>query len=1209
MFRQTYGNSCVWVMALVVVVASVSRESAFAQVSESALRFYGTGVGPPGQQDRVRIPIDDNAPGPDASAPCDVGAGGFTLDFWIRGNLADNPATGAAGDVDLPGNPWINGNIIIDRDIWASGPGSNADWGTSIVDGFIRFGTGANGDDAESTIEGDVNVLDGQWHHVALVRDAATGRKRIFVDGILDFESTTNLSNDDISYPGSGVSNPSTPWNPYIVLAAEKHDAGPAFPSFNGYLDELRIWDVALTQAQLLRVYDRVIHPATPGLVAYYRFEEGAGTFIADSSAAASPAGELIAGIPGNGEWVARTANPLNTAPLRSGSLPPGFVRTAIVDVGLNEPTVIEFAPDGRLFIAERGGRILIHQGGQMLGAPLIQVSADNVLGERGLVGMAIDPEFATNGYLYVYYTRAITPEISRNRVSRFTVIGNAADPATEFVVWENPDPANYFHHGGCIAVGPDGNLYIATGDQFDVNNSQNLSNQHGKVLRVRRDGAIPSDNPFVGVPGASPAIWSYGLRNPFRFAFDSASGRLWIGDVGGNTDVSWEELNLGSPGANYGWVLQEGPVCYAADCSSIVFPRYSYQHNDPNYYIAEPEAAIMCGPAYRASVFPPPYQGNLFVADFANGWIRRLILGDQGQVLADPLFMDAPSAGTILDMEVGPDGALYFVNVGVDNIGQVDQPAVYSVAYVGVSNQPPVVAAAADVTAGQVPLTVVFSSAGTIDPDNGPQPLTYDWTFGDGGASNQPNPTHVYSAPGVYLARLTVSDGAAQAQSASIQIIVGNPPNPTILTPSPGTTYRAGDVIQFSGEAVDLEDGALPPSAFTWLVVLRHHSHVHPFYGPVSGVTGGSFTVPVSGHGPEDTFFEIQLSVVDSDGLPGAVSRPLDPVISTIVFDTAPSGIPIILDGKSVATPRSYDSLSGFQHQVEAQESFVLGGVPHVFVCWSDGGDRAHVFVAPEGGGTLTASYSGSAGGPQVFNVAVPAADRNADYWPPAGQAYANFYDAFGLCVGADGGGQYEIGLEFPLAVPQGSMILAAEIRVTATNDQLGGVQSVINGYDLSTAPPFVVGSPTPISAFAPLTAASVSWVMPSFAPGQDYLTPDLSVIVQEVVDRPDWVAGNFIGFVIDPGTTLPDNWRCIRNLASGQPAALSVLVVAPVPPLPADIDGDGDQDVTDLSAFVAVLVGVAVDCLHVIRSDINGDGSPDGEDIQAFVDALLLP
>jgi len=597
---------------------------------------------------------------------------------------------------------------------------------------------------------------------------------------------------------------------------------------------------------------------------------------------------------------------------------------------------------------------VRVVQGGTLLPLPLIQLpDIDTRGGERGLVGMALDPAFASNGWLYLYYT---TGE-PRNRVGRFTVVGNAADPASEVVVWQNPALAAEWHHGGSLAFGSDGTLFIATGDQFNSANSRNLANQHGKILRITATGGIPPDNPFVGVPGVQQAIWASGLRNPFRIVRDGPT--LWIGDVGGNGDDSWEEVNRGAAGADYGWPQQEGPVCYVASCAGITFPVHAYRHDDPAYYTGEFQGSITLGPVYRASTFPPLYHGNLFFGDYANRFIRRLVFDAFGGVAADHVFDSAPDAGTIVDLAVGPDGALYYVTLGIPWSGGGDEPAVYRIAWAGTGNQPPVAQATAVPQQGVEPLAVQFSSTGSFDPDAGPGPLTFFWEFGTGDTSTAPNPLYTFVAPGRYTARLTVSDGAASTPSSPIPIVVGNPPVASVDLPLPGTGYRAGDVIAFAGSANDPEDGVLPPTAFSWRVVLVHAGHTHPALGPLAGVASGSFTVPTSGHTPEATYYEIQLTVTDSHGLETTVTRTLTPVLAPLVFDTVPSGIPIFLDGQAEATPRSYAGLVGFAHAVEAQPRFLLGGVLYVFEGWSDGGARAHTYVAPEGGGTLVATYA----------------------------------------------------------------------------------------------------------------------------------------------------------------------------------------------------------------------------------------------------------
>ncbi|MCG8458468.1 MAG: LamG domain-containing protein, partial [Holophagales bacterium] len=172
--------------AALLVAVSFVPTPADAQLSQGALRFYGTGVGPPGQQDRALLAVDDNAPGPDASTPVDLGQGSFTIELWLRGQLADNPTGNSGGDVEVFDYTWIEGDIVLDRDVWC---GTERAYGVSLAGGLVRFGTGS-GDgpvfDSTHTMEGSEQVLDGQWHHVAVVRDADTGIKRIYVDGVLD---------------------------------------------------------------------------------------------------------------------------------------------------------------------------------------------------------------------------------------------------------------------------------------------------------------------------------------------------------------------------------------------------------------------------------------------------------------------------------------------------------------------------------------------------------------------------------------------------------------------------------------------------------------------------------------------------------------------------------------------------------------------------------------------------------------------------------------------------------------------------------------------------------------------------------------------------------------------------------------------------------------------------------------------------------------
>ena len=335
--------------------------------------------------------------------------------------------------------------------------------------------------------------------------------------------------------------------------------------------------------------------------------------------------------------------------------------------------------------------------------------------------------------------------------------------------------------------------LYVSVGDHFIASDAQLLTNYHGKILRIRADGTVPTDNPFYD--GAGPnmdAIWAYGLRNPFRFSFDTATGRMYIGDVGGNETASaTEEVHVGVAGANYGWPICEG-VCSTPGMTN---PIFTYPHGGR-------DAAVTGGFVYRGNQFPSEYVGTYFYGDYVRNYIRRLTLDGNGNVTGNVNFEPANGTedgpyGEIVDIKQGPDGALYYVDIGISWLGPVNPGTIRRIRYTA-ANQPPVVVANATPTSGPAPLSVAFSSTGSSDPEGGT--LTYSWVFGDGQTSNQPNPTHVYSTVGNYTARLTLSDGTNQTISAPIAITAGNRPQATITTPTAGSTFRAGDTISFSG-------------------------------------------------------------------------------------------------------------------------------------------------------------------------------------------------------------------------------------------------------------------------------------------------------------------------------------------------------------------------------------------------------------------------
>ena len=382
---------------------------------------------------------------------------------------------------------------------------------------------------------------------------------------------------------------------------------------------------------------------------------------------------------------------------LKATDLPAGFIETLVAS-GLSSPTAMEFAPDGRLFVAIETGEVRVIKDGMLLAAPFVTANVDSS-GERGLLGITFDPNFATNHFVYLYYTSATLP--SHNRVTRFTANGDVALPNSETPILELDELSGRgtIHNGGAIHFGPDGKLYIAVGDDAFGDNSQTLNNQFGKMLRINADGTIPSDNPFYNMAtGNNRAIWAWGLRNPFTFAFQPGTGRMFINDVG---QVKWEEIDDGIAGANYGWPIAEGP----RPDPTYVEPIFYYGHGGMD----TTGCAITGGAFYNPATiqFPSGYIGNYFFADFCSGWIRLL---NTTNYTATGF---ATGLSLPVDLKVTPDGSLYYLARGGGG-------AVFKIQYSPVP---------ASITTHPTDQTVMQGQQVTFQVTaGGSTPLTYQW-------------------------------------------------------------------------------------------------------------------------------------------------------------------------------------------------------------------------------------------------------------------------------------------------------------------------------------------------------------------------------------------------------------------------------------------------------------------------------------------------
>jgi len=393
-------------------------------------------------------------------------------------------------------------------------------------------------------------------------------------------------------------------------------------------------------------------------------------------------------------------------------TLPPGFSDALVATVGA--PTALAFTPDGRLLIATQGGTLWVAQGGTLLPVAALTLGSKVCSNsERGLLGVAIDPQFPSNHFVYLYYTfnknaagcPASNPTSPVERISRFTLdvpTLNVIDPTTELVLLDGVLNFAGNHNGGQLRVGPDGYLYAGIGDggcdyagdsgcagANDASRDRNILN--GKIIRIARDGSVPPTNPFLGAgtarcnagPSAPGTIcqetYAWGFRNPFRFAFRPSDGALTVDDVGQDT---WEEIDLVQAGGDYGWPCREGAhtALTTAKCSptplNLLDPFYEYPHGTIPGTTTTGCGSITGGAWVPPGAWPATYDATYLFADFNCGAIARLTPG--GPPSASD-FATGLGASTVVDLLFGPSPAgqsLYYTTyVGGGQVRRIDAP------------------------------------------------------------------------------------------------------------------------------------------------------------------------------------------------------------------------------------------------------------------------------------------------------------------------------------------------------------------------------------------------------------------------------------------------------------------------------------------------------------------------------------------------------
>ncbi|MFN3596182.1 MAG: PQQ-dependent sugar dehydrogenase [Rubricoccaceae bacterium] len=605
-------------------------------------------------------------------------------------------------------------------------------------------------------------------------------------------------------------------------------------------------------------------------------------------------------------------------------TLPDGFyLENAIGGNAFTQPVATAVAPDGTIFVAEKRGLVWVARGGVRLPTPFIDLNVE-VLShhDRGLLGLALDPDFASNGHVYLLYTvdHNGAGDVSRTdafaRLTRYTVqAGNRdrADLASRRVLlgetFETGIPSCYFSHTiGTVLFGADGTLLVGTGDgahygrvdaggeyascfgpgrlpaSEDIGSfrSLRLESLAGKILRVDPETGrgLPSNPFYTGDPDdAASKVWALGLRNPFRFSIapdgstDPADGRpgtLYIGDVGWNV---WEELNVARGGENFGWPCYEGPVRHTGyqsarpatnGCDTITdadTSRAAFNYHHSNADLSSPP-----GRTGASIVGGDVYRGVRYPAAYRGA----VFFGDysRGWLASARLRADGhPTGGALFAPNMGP-----VVHIGYDPVGQhllltnIGTGRVLRLRHTaGDANAPPVAQAGASPRQGVGPLRVQFVGSASFDPNG--EALTYHWDFGDGATSTEPDPEHVYAAAGRYTATLRVTDAFEVSATETVQITVGaGLPAVAILTPTAGAATTPGQTVRLDLLATH---PVQPTSTLgiDWRITQVHQDHDHPDVFEAQ-TRQASFVVPNHGDAGEVVFYRIEATVTDDYGL-----------------------------------------------------------------------------------------------------------------------------------------------------------------------------------------------------------------------------------------------------------------------------------------------------------------------------------------------------
>lgn len=578
-------------------------------------------------------------------------------------------------------------------------------------------------------------------------------------------------------------------------------------------------------------------------------------------------------------------------------TVPAGFTDT-VVHSGGGGVTSLQFDDTGRGWVGFDDGRIGIIENDVMITTNAYDLNAETAI-DLGLLGLELDNDFLTNGYIYVAYAADdAEPNAKFSRIQVDLTTGNTIIPDSEVVLLELPnfadlgDPTS--HIVGALHHAADGTLYLQTGDFQLRSPAQDLNSPLGKVLRINTDGTPATDNPNYNAAdgiGWIDYVWASGLRNPFAGDIDPVTGQYFISDVGAD---SWEEVNDATqPGLNFGWPTEEGP----SGNLSFTDPFYAYSHSNG--------CAITGGTFYNgvAQQFPAEYQGLYFFSEFCSGEIRVVNPNDPQQVQVFATGITSP-----LNIAFSPDGSMYYIAYNARTISKVE----YTL------DSPPQIA----IQPGDALATVGGDASFSVSV-GGSSPFSYQWQedtgsgFTDiaGATGAQLVLDNLPLAANGYQYRVVVTNnyGTDTSNPATLNVTTDTPPVLTIdLSSTSGSTYRGGDTITFSGIANDADDGILPAESLSWRVDFHHNVHTHPVIDVLDDVSGSQFVVPTAGETDPDVWFRVYLTATDSAGFQTTTFAEIFPEISDFSVEATGPMETLLVDSQTEANPVAKTGVEG---------------------------------------------------------------------------------------------------------------------------------------------------------------------------------------------------------------------------------------------------------------------------------------------------------